>query len=85
MVTKGENLCDANESLKKEGNYVVKPTRFKAWLVVKGLSHKERIDYHEVFSLVLKHKIVHVLLAMVSALDLEFEELISKQHFFMVV
>ena len=41
----------------------------------------EGIDYHEVFSLVVKHKIIRVLLAMVSALDLELEQLDVKTTF----
>ena len=66
---------------KKEGIPGVKPTRLGARLVAKRFSQKEGIDYHEVFSLVVKHKTIRVLLAMVSAFDLELEQLDVKTTF----
>ena len=49
--------------------------------MAKGLPQKERIDYNEVFSLVVKHKAIRVLLAMVSIFNLELEQLDIKTIF----
>ncbi|KAK9939286.1 hypothetical protein M0R45_015986 [Rubus argutus] len=37
--------------------------------------HRESIDYHEVFSPVVKHSSIHILLAIVAYFDLELEQL----------
>nr|KYP50016.1 Retrovirus-related Pol polyprotein from transposon TNT 1-94 [Cajanus cajan] len=66
---------------RKEGIPGVEPSRFKARLVAKSFSQKEGIDYHEFFSPVVKHKTIRVLLAMVSALDMELEQLNVKTEF----
>ena len=41
---------------------------------MKGFSQKEGIDYHEMFSLVVRHKTIQALLDMMSVLDLELEK-----------
>nr|GEX32911.1 retrovirus-related Pol polyprotein from transposon TNT 1-94 [Tanacetum cinerariifolium] len=50
-------------------------------LVAKGFSQKEGNDYHEVFSPMVKHKIIRVLLAMVGTFNLELEHLDVKTAF----
>jgi hypothetical protein len=50
-----------------------KVERYKAKLVAKGYSQMEGIDFHEIFSPVAKLVYVHIVLALVSLLDLELE------------
>jgi hypothetical protein len=56
---------------KMEGSIEQDGICFKARLVAKGYDHKEGIDYNEVFSPVVKHFSIRVLLALVAQLDLE--------------
>jgi len=52
--------------------------QYKARLVAKGYSQKEDIDYNEIFSLVVKHTSIRLLLAIVAQGDLELEQLDGK-------
>ena len=60
---------------KKEGE------RFKSRLVVKGYSQRHGIDYDEVFSLMVRHTSIRVVLALVAHQDLELEQLDVKTTF----
>ncbi|GKC14004.1 retrovirus-related pol polyprotein from transposon TNT 1-94 [Tanacetum coccineum] len=56
-------------------------TRFKARLVSKGYSQKEGIDYNEIFSPMVHHTSIRVLLSLVAHHDLELEQLDVKTTF----
>jgi len=55
--------------LEKEG------IRYKARLVAKGFSQKEGVDFNEIFSPMVRHTSIRVLLAIVANQDLELEQL----------
>jgi hypothetical protein len=59
--------------------------RYKERLVAKGYSHKESIDFHEIFSPVFKLVSIRVVLALVALLDLELEHLDVKKHSYMEI
>jgi hypothetical protein len=66
---------------KKEGFPDKNDIRYKARLVAKGYAQKEKIDYNEVFSPVVKHSSIRILLAMVAQLSLELAQLDVKTAF----
>ncbi|GJV34727.1 retrovirus-related pol polyprotein from transposon TNT 1-94 [Tanacetum coccineum] len=66
---------------KKEGFSSQDNVRYKARLVAKGYAQKEGIDYNEVFSPVVKHSSIRILLALVAQLDLELVQMDVKTAF----
>jgi hypothetical protein len=58
-----------------------KVERYKEIPVEKRYSQKEGIDFHEIFSPVVKLVSIHVVLALVALLDLELEQLDVKRTF----
>ena len=78
LVTKpkGERVISCKWVLKrKPGILGVESARFKVRLVAKGYSQIEEIDYYEVFSLVVKHPSIRVILAIVAIQNLELKQL----------
>jgi len=55
--------------------------RYKARLVAKGFSQKEGVDFNEIFSPVVRHTSIRVMLAIVANQDLELEQLDVKNAF----
>ena len=73
---KGHKIVDYKWIFKKKTKHGLprlESTQYKACLVVKGFSYKERIDFNEVLSIIVMHNSIHVLLVVVALFDLELE------------
>jgi hypothetical protein len=66
---------------KKKLNAEGKVEKYKAWLVAKGYSQVEGIDFGEIFSLVSKLTSIRFLLSVVVAFDFEVEQMDVKTTF----
>ncbi|MCF7184084.1 hypothetical protein L3H42_11345, partial [Corynebacterium sp. MC-13] len=66
---------------KKEGMALAEGIKYKARVIAKGFHQREGVDYNEIFSPVVRHTSIHVLLAMVAYQDLELEQLDVKTAF----
>ncbi|GKC38890.1 retrotransposon protein, putative, ty1-copia subclass, partial [Tanacetum coccineum] len=65
----------------KEGIEGVQKPRYKARLVARGFTQRAVIDYNEVFSLVVRHTFIRVILALTACKDYELEQLDVKTAF----
>lgn len=66
---------------KKEAQSDKEGEKFKAKLVAKGFSQREGIDYNEIFSPVVKHTSIRLILSIVASQDMELEQLDVKTAF----
>ena len=66
----------------KDGVTPVEGVKYKARIVKICFSQRERVDYNEIFSPVVRHTSIRVLLAIVARQDLELEQLDVKVAFF---
>ena len=66
---------------KKQGSSDGDTVRYKARLVAKGYTQREGIDYNEVFSHVVKHSSIRILLALVAQYELKLDQLDMKTPF----
>jgi len=66
---------------KKQGSLKNDIVCYKARLVAKGYAQREDIDYNEVFSHVVKHSSIQILLALVAQYELELDQLDVKTAF----
>ncbi|GJZ13145.1 retrotransposon protein, putative, ty1-copia subclass [Tanacetum coccineum] len=65
----------------KEGIEGVQKPRYKARLVARGFTQRADIDYNEVFSLVVRHTSIWVILALTTYKDYELEQIDVKTAF----
>jgi len=81
-LLKGHSALTAKLDYKrKEGIPEVEAARWKARMIVQGYNQKEGIDFNEVFSLIVCHTSIRVLLAFIALFDLELEQLDMKTIF----
>ncbi|KAH9668944.1 hypothetical protein KPL70_021590 [Citrus sinensis] len=66
---------------RNEGIPDVEPPKYKARLVAREFTQREGVDFNEMFSPIVKHSSIRILLAMVALLDLELEQMDVKTPF----
>ena len=81
-MPKGKKAIDCKwVYAKKQGSLKEDMVRYKARLVAKGYAQREGIDYNEVFSPVVKHSSIRILLALVAQYELDLDQLDVKTAF----
>lgn len=80
-MPKGKKAIGCKWVYRKKESISGRGETYKARLVAKGYSQREGIDYNEIFSPVVKHTSIRVILAMVAMHDMELEQLDVKTVF----
>ena len=81
-MPKGKKAIGSKWVLAKKQEYLKSNiVRYKAKLVAKGYAQQEDIDYNEVFSPVLKHSSIRILLALIAKYELKLDQLDVKAAF----
>ena len=81
-LPKGKKVIECKwEFAKKQGSLKSDTVRYKTRLVAKGYAQREGIDYSEVFSPVVKHSSIQILLALVAQYELEVDQFEVKTAF----
>ena len=70
---------------KKQGSVKEDIVRYKARLVAKGYTQRERIDYDEVFSHIVMHSSIQILLALVAQYESDLNQLDVKIPFLQTI
>ena len=66
---------------KKQGSLKEDTVRYKVRLIAKGYAQREGIDYNEIFSHVVKHSSIQILLTLVAQYELDLDQLNVKTAF----
>eukprot|EP00253_Pinus_taeda_P026021 PITA_26021 len=80
-LPKGRSVVGCKWAFKLKQKFDGSVDRYKARLVAKGYSRVEGIDFHEIFSPVVKLVSIHTVLALTTLLNLELEQLDVKTTF----
>jgi len=81
-LPKGKKAISCKWVLAKKHGYLDGDTIcYKARLVAKGYTQREDIDYNDVFSHVVKHSSIQILLALVAQYELKLDQLDMKIAF----
>lgn len=81
-LPKGQKVVGCKWVFKKKNSTPrVESPQYKVWLIAKGFTYREEIDFIEVFFLLMKHSSIRALFAMVAPHDLELKQLHVKTLF----
>lgn len=78
----GKKVVGCNQVFKvKDGIPSVEPKKFKSRLAAKGFTQNERINFLEVFSSIVKHISIRIILSLVAINDIHLEQMDAKTVF----